>query len=275
MEFFVSVRWVVLVTLASLGALSACAAGNGEGLDANGQPIGAVPPPNQTLTATFASIQANIFTPICTKCHAGAGAPEGLQLDAQHSYSLLVGVPSTESPGVLRVKAGDPDSSYIVQKLEGAPGIVGARMPFQGPYLAQSTIDVVRQWITNGAQNDGQASAATPFAVAATSPPDHAHSAVRPQELLLAFNHEVDFSLLNYTTVAIERLDAAQPAPQPLAFSLAGGNPRAVRVRLAAALAPGTYRVTLRGTGAAALADVNAQSLGADYSFEFTVESAP
>jgi hypothetical protein len=270
---YVSVRWVVL---AALGALAACA-GNGEGLDANGQPIGSTPPPDQTLTATFASIQANIFTPICTKCHAGAGAPEGLQLDAQHSYALLVGVPSTESPAVLRVKPGDPDNSYLVQKLEGAPGIVGAQMPFGGPYLSQSTIDVVRQWITDGAQNDGQAAAAAaaPFAVAATSPPDHAHTAARPQELLLAFNHEIDFSLMNGTTVAVERLDAAPAAPLALAFTLASGNPRAVRVRLPAALAPGTYRVTLRGTGAAALADVNARPLGADYAFEFTVDSSP
>ena len=268
---YVSLRWVVPV---AIGALAACA-GNGEGLDANGLPIGSQPPPDQTLTATFASIQANIFTPICTRCHAGAGAPEGLQLDAQHSYALLVGVPSAESPAVLRVKPGDPDSSDIVRKLEGAPGIVGARMPYGGPYLSQSTIDVIRQWITDGAQNDGQAAAAVPFAVAATSPPDHSHTAGRPQELVLAFNHEVDFSLMNYTTVTIERLDAAEAAPAPLAFALVSGNPSAVRVKLPAALAPGSYRVTLRGTGAAALADVNAQPLGADYSFEFTVDAAP
>ncbi len=29
------------------------------------------------LTADFQSIQDNVFTPICTKCHQGAGAPEG------------------------------------------------------------------------------------------------------------------------------------------------------------------------------------------------------
>jgi hypothetical protein len=257
-------------------ALAACTAGSGEGLDANGLPIGAEPPPDQTLTATFASIQANIFTPICTKCHSGPAAPQGLQLDAQHSYALLVGVPSTESPALLRVKPGDPDSSYIVQKLEGAPGIVGARMPFGGPYLSQSTIDVIRQWISDGAQQAAAAAAeGVPFAVAATSPPDGAHTAGTTAELVIAFNHEVDFSLLNETTVALERTDLPQGEPVRLAFALANGNPRAVRVRLPAALAPGSYRVLVRGSGAAALADVNAQPLGADYSFAFTVDTAP
>ena len=46
--------------------LAACA-GNGAGLDANGQPVGAggggPPPP---LTVDFQSIQDNISTPICT-----------------------------------------------------------------------------------------------------------------------------------------------------------------------------------------------------------------
>ena len=117
--------------LAPLGAalLAACA-GNGAGLDANGQPIGAGGAPPPPLTADFKSIQDDILTPICTHCHSGAAAPEGLELDAAHSYALLVGVPSNEDPGRLRVKPGSPDASYLVLKLEGSPGIVGAQMPF-------------------------------------------------------------------------------------------------------------------------------------------------
>jgi len=34
------------------------------------------------------------------------------------AFNLLVGVPSTEVPSLLRVKPGDPDNSYIIQKLE-------------------------------------------------------------------------------------------------------------------------------------------------------------
>src|SRR6266436_2377813 len=147
MSYVSGVRRVVPLS----AALLAGCAGNGAGLDANGQPLGSgsgVPPP---LTADFQSIQDNVFTPICVRCHSGAGAPEGLALDAAHSYALLVGVPSNEQSGQLRVKPGAPDSSYLVLKLEGAAGIVGVQMPFGAPALPQATIDVVRQWITNGA----------------------------------------------------------------------------------------------------------------------------
>ena len=81
------------------------------------------------MTADFQSIQDNVFTPICSQCHIGASAPEGLQLDAGHSYNLLVGVPSVEQPNFLRVKAGDPDNSYMVHKIEGLASISGDRMP--------------------------------------------------------------------------------------------------------------------------------------------------
>lgn len=54
-----------------------------------------------------------------------------------------------------RVIATDPDGSFLIQKLEGAMGIIGARMPADGPpYLQQATIDVIRQWIQNGAPNN-------------------------------------------------------------------------------------------------------------------------
>jgi hypothetical protein len=47
---------------------------------------------------------------------------------------------------------GDPDGSFIIQKLEGRPApLLGDQMPQGGPYLDQSTIDVIRQWIKDGA----------------------------------------------------------------------------------------------------------------------------
>ena len=133
-----------------LAALVGCGGGNGEGLDGNGRPIGSGDAGTTPLTADFASIQAHVFTPICTVCHAGAGAPQGLRLDATHSHALLVGVPSTEVSSVLRVAPGRPDASYVIQKLEGHAA-VGARMPLGGPYLDTPTIAVIRQWITDGA----------------------------------------------------------------------------------------------------------------------------
>jgi len=132
-----------------IGASLAGCAGSGAGLDANGRPIGSEGG-GGTLTANFQSIQDNVFTPICSVCHAGGAAPQGLRLDAVNSYSMIVGVPSSEDSSLFRIKAGDPDRSYLVQKIEGHAS-VGAQMPFGGPPLPAATIAVIRQWVSDGA----------------------------------------------------------------------------------------------------------------------------
>ena len=71
------------------------------------------------------------------------------------AYSNLVGVSSTAKPGAIRVIAGNPSGSYLVQKLEGAADIVGLRMPRNGPpYLTDAQVALIRQWIQNGAPNN-------------------------------------------------------------------------------------------------------------------------
>ena len=50
---------------------------------------------------------------------------------------------------------GDPENSYLVQKLRGDPGIVGLRMPRNGPpYLTDDQINLIKQWIQDGAKNN-------------------------------------------------------------------------------------------------------------------------
>ena len=69
--------------VALLAAAATGCAGNGNGLDANGNPVTPGGGGGTPLTADFKSIQDNVFTPICTKCHIGAGAPQGLQVPHQ------------------------------------------------------------------------------------------------------------------------------------------------------------------------------------------------
>jgi hypothetical protein len=257
--------------------LGACA-GNGQGLDASGNPIGSGGTPESALTADFKSIQDHVFTPICVRCHSGAAAPQGLQLDEAHSYALLVGVASSEQPGIERVSPGDPDHSYIVMKLEGAAGIVGVQMPFGGPYLPQSTIDIIRQWIADGAQPPAQGSTATSaFTVTTLSPADGAHVHPDLTQLVVGFSHEPDASLLNGLTVHLERVTAAGPQELPAGSTLrlAHGNPAAVLLTPVSALAPGRYRLSVGAVDASGLADVNAQPLAEGLQSEFVVEDAP
>ena len=142
----------VLVTLAI--AATMCSAACDEKLsDLTG------PTPN--LEPTFASIQSDIFqasdslgrTP-CTQCHTSTGRNPsgGFDMNPDVSYANLVGASVREKPGAIRVIPGDPDNSYLIQKLEGAGGIVGRRMPFNGPpYLTDGQIKIIRRWIQIGA----------------------------------------------------------------------------------------------------------------------------
>jgi hypothetical protein len=165
-----SLRLIGCGLLLPLLALAACA-GDGEGLDANGNPIGSGSSTGGStgsstgspgggsggITASFQSIQDNVFTPICSVCHAGAGAPEGMQLSAGVSYDMIVNVASQEQPELDRIKPGDPDDSYLLQKIEGTAA-TGAQMPdgcpVTQPCLDQATIDAIRQWVSDGAPNN-------------------------------------------------------------------------------------------------------------------------
>lgn len=135
-----------LWTLAGIGlALVGCGGGGGGG----GSPT---PAPGQ-LQPTIESIQAQVFTPRCATsgCHRGTAAEEGLQLDdAQTSYDNLVDVRSVQSPLQFRVEPGDPDASYLIDKLEGTQAS-GTRMPQGQSSLSADTIAVIRQWIADGA----------------------------------------------------------------------------------------------------------------------------
>jgi hypothetical protein len=124
-------------------ALAACGAGNG----------GEAPPATDGLQPTLASIQANIFTPTCavSGCHTGATPVQGLRLDDGFSYASLVGVTSPYGSTIIRVIPGDPDNSFLIQKLEGKT-MLGGRMPLDRCCLQQVTVDVIRQWIQDGAK---------------------------------------------------------------------------------------------------------------------------
>jgi hypothetical protein len=117
--------------------------------------------PTPDLEPTFASIQKDIFETTdtagrtsCVTCHTNVGRNPagGLNLLHDLAYDQLVDVNATQVPTLKRVKPGDPDGSYILHKIEGRPGIVGRRMPFNGPpYLTDGQILIMRRWIELGA----------------------------------------------------------------------------------------------------------------------------
>jgi mono/diheme cytochrome c family protein len=100
----------------------------------------------------YSSQIQSIFDARCISCHIGGGAPQQLRLDAANSYSLLVNVASHEVPSLLRVEPGNPDDSYLVQKVEGTAA-VGGRMPLNSTPLTEEQIALIRRWISEGAND--------------------------------------------------------------------------------------------------------------------------
>jgi hypothetical protein len=259
-------------TLPLLFSLLAACGGSGEGLDENGRPIsggGGGP----TLTAEFQSIQDNVFTPMCTTCHAGAAAPLGFRLDENSSFAMLVNAPSTEVPSLMRVNPGQPDASYLIQKLEGRAA-VGARMPLNQPPLPQETINIIRQWIANGA----------PQAVSGTGTLNRFTVVVPAQDEiftrtsgnpLIAVDAAVEPTSFNSENFVVEReadgvpiqsaeVDVRTQAPTVLSIVLPPGERR-----------PGNYQLRIRGTGTAPVIDTHGQPLGSDLTLLFTIEDLP
>jgi len=115
-------------------------------------------PSSQTNTVTFSTqIQQQILNPACVACHTDEGRTpsSGLNLKTGVSIANLVNIASVGKAGAVRVIPGNPSGSYLIQKLEGAPDIVGLRMPRNGPpYLTTEQVALIRQWIQNGAPNN-------------------------------------------------------------------------------------------------------------------------
>ena len=110
------------------------------------------------IIPTWYGVQANIFARFCTMCHAGASAPEGLSWEVDQYDTIVTNQRSSNQIStMLEVDPGSPDTSYIVWKIRGegpngqpiAPGTV--QMPATGVPLDQALIDVVVQWISDGA----------------------------------------------------------------------------------------------------------------------------
>jgi len=254
--------------------LSGC--GGGSGGYSSPPPPSPPPPPPAAFGANFSEIQANVFTPTCavSGCHQGAAAPQGLRLDEASSYGLLVGMASTEVMSLLRVDPGDPDNSYLIQKLEGTAA-VGARMPLNGNPLSQATIDTIRQWIIDGAIDDRVASV-NPIRVISLSPVP-GYDGAAPASIVAMFDRELDVSTVNVNTFTVERSggdgsfgDGNEAAITAAAITTPGSTPMSATFDLTGvALPDDTYRVRLLGSGPSIIMDIDANALDGEFSGSF------
>lgn len=112
--------------------------------------------PDTTTGVEGLSFAADVYPvfnpPVSCDCHTpgSGGLKMGTVADA---YMNLVGKAANGAP-IARVEPGDHTTSYIWHKLSGTQvdvGGGGSQMPLGGPPLAQATIDLIAQWIDEGA----------------------------------------------------------------------------------------------------------------------------
>jgi hypothetical protein len=255
--------------------LAAC--GSGDGFVGSGGVVGPLAP-------NFNSIQANVFDQYCEHCHSGANAPVGLRLDAANSYASLVGVPSGERSSVLRVAPGNANNSYIIQKLEGTAG-VGERMPAGLPPLPQSDINIIRQWIGDGALP--AAASFAPIRVTSVSPEPGSEILALPASIIVGFDRELNAPSVTAATFTLVRAGADgvlgtadDIAIVPTSVSGPLANPRSAIMDLRG-VPPvlDRFRLTLLGTSSAAILDLGGNALdgesdgvaGGDFTATFSV----
>ena len=128
------------------------------------EPLSTVAGPTPNLEPTFSSIQRDIFESTdstgrqpCTNCHTdqGRNPSGGLNLRHDVAYAALINIGSPARPGAVLVRPGDPNGSYLVDKLDGSTDITGTRMPRpNGPFLTDGQVSIIRRWIEIGAPNN-------------------------------------------------------------------------------------------------------------------------
>jgi|CZKU01.1.fsa_nt_gi hypothetical protein len=166
-----------ILSLASLASLASTGCSS-----PSGPPVVTVP-----TDVSFAKNVMPIFVASCTisgACHGqmNNSSEENLYLGdhttntpttIMQTYMGLVGVASVEDPGMPLVTIGEPSKSYLSHKVVGDQDTLdsecamttplcvlgcttqkpcGVFMPWNGVQLAQSSVDTINNWITQGAK---------------------------------------------------------------------------------------------------------------------------
>ncbi len=166
-------------------------------------------------------------------------------------------------------------------------------MPLGMPPLPQATIDVIRQWIADGAQQGAVATSVTPnvapaaLQLQATAPLDGEMLSRPPREILIQANGELDTTTLHAATITLQRsggdgtfaegnevtvpgvtVGVHSLAPTVLALTIPAGQ-----------WLPDSYQLTLSGNSNPAVMGRNGMAIdgaglgssGSDFILQFTI----
>jgi hypothetical protein len=97
-----------------------------------------------------------VLVDACTSmgCHGFPVSAAGLDLRAGNAHGDLVGVPSSQCNDRLLVAPGQPEASYLMDKLLGINLCFGSKMPKAAPALSAAELAAISEWICRGAADD-------------------------------------------------------------------------------------------------------------------------
>ncbi len=92
-------------------------------------------------------------------CHDAVQRAGGLWdlTDEDSAWDALVSTPSSDVPAFNRIQPGDPDASYLFLKItsrQAEVGGSGARMPPTGFALPDDDVELIEEWIIEGASRE-------------------------------------------------------------------------------------------------------------------------
>lgn len=110
-------------------------------------------------TPSFRTDIAPILAETCASsgaCHGGSSPQLGMNLGLGLAYANLVNVPSQTIPGMMRVRPGLPDSSFMFRVLSQDQGyrLGFYRMPLTEVPMPQPVVETIRNWILQGADDN-------------------------------------------------------------------------------------------------------------------------
>ena len=106
---------------------------------------------------TFTEVRDEVLMLSCALASCHGGATSGLELDKdapEEAWAALVN--ATADSGRVLVVPGDPDGSYLIQKLRADEGIEGDPMPppFGLLHANEEAYAKIEAWVAAGARDD-------------------------------------------------------------------------------------------------------------------------
>jgi len=110
-------------------------------------------------TPSFRADIAPILAETCASsgaCHGGTSPQLGMNLGLGQAYANLVNVPSRTITGMMRVRPGLPDSSFMFRVLSQDQNyrLGFYRMPLTEVPMPQPVVETIRNWILQGASDN-------------------------------------------------------------------------------------------------------------------------